>query len=343
MIIPQLFLEVCVMEETLGKRIMRHRKQLNLTQDQLAEQLGVTAQAVSKWENDLSCPDIAMLPKLSRIFGITTDQLLGTAPEHVEAPVFQGEVVEETDNAGNVGWEFHWDGSRKGHMTFAALVLALGVQLLLSKLLAVDISFWQILWPSTLIIFGLGGFFGSFSFIKVSSILLGSWFLADYWDVLPFQFGSDLIFPALVIIFGLSLLLDAFRKPRKSGFHFHRKGGNKRDYHIDGDCFVYDVSFSESCQMVEMPILSKGHISCNFGDYIVDLTHVDAVAPGCTMEVNCSFGDLVLRIPRRFAIRQSNTTAFASFEISGHPDAEPAGIIDMTANVSFGEIEIEYV
>ena len=42
------------MQETIGKRIMQNRKQLKLTQDQLAEQLGVTAQAVSKWENDQS-------------------------------------------------------------------------------------------------------------------------------------------------------------------------------------------------------------------------------------------------------------------------------------------------
>ena len=65
------------MEQTLGKRIMEHRKALGLTQDQLAEKLGVTAQAVSKWENDQSCPDITMLPKLADIFGITTDALLG--------------------------------------------------------------------------------------------------------------------------------------------------------------------------------------------------------------------------------------------------------------------------
>lgn len=65
------------MEQTLGKRIVAHRKRLGLTQDQLAEQLGVTAQAVSKWENDQSCPDITMLPKLAEIFGITTDELLG--------------------------------------------------------------------------------------------------------------------------------------------------------------------------------------------------------------------------------------------------------------------------
>ena len=42
------------MEETLGKRIAFHRKRLGLTQDALAEQLGVTAQAVSKWENEVS-------------------------------------------------------------------------------------------------------------------------------------------------------------------------------------------------------------------------------------------------------------------------------------------------
>ena len=75
------------MEETLGKRIMRHRKALGLTQDQLAEQLGITAQAVSKWENDQSCPDIAMLPRIARVFGISVDELLGVAQPEKEPPV----------------------------------------------------------------------------------------------------------------------------------------------------------------------------------------------------------------------------------------------------------------
>ena len=65
------------MEQTLGKRIMENRKRLGWTQDRLAEQMGVFAQAVSKWENDLSCPDITLLPQLARLFDVTTDELLG--------------------------------------------------------------------------------------------------------------------------------------------------------------------------------------------------------------------------------------------------------------------------
>ena len=66
-----------MMNQTLGSRIAELRRKKNMTQEELAAELGVTPQAVSKWENDLSCPDITLLPQLARLFGVTTDELLG--------------------------------------------------------------------------------------------------------------------------------------------------------------------------------------------------------------------------------------------------------------------------
>lgn len=68
--------------DTIGKRISEQRKSKGLKQDELAEKLLVSPQAVSKWENDLSCPDISVLPELSKILGITVDELLSGKKEN---------------------------------------------------------------------------------------------------------------------------------------------------------------------------------------------------------------------------------------------------------------------
>ncbi len=65
-------------EETLGFRISKRRKQLNYTQEEFSQLLGVTPQAVSKWENGASCPDIMLLPKISEVLDISIDELMGS-------------------------------------------------------------------------------------------------------------------------------------------------------------------------------------------------------------------------------------------------------------------------
>ena len=64
----------------LGNIISAQRKKLGLTQEQLAQKLDVTNQAVSKWETDQSCPDVAMLPRLADLFEISMDELFGEEP-----------------------------------------------------------------------------------------------------------------------------------------------------------------------------------------------------------------------------------------------------------------------
>ncbi len=73
------------MKKTLGERIAEKRKAKGLKQDELAEMLGVSAQAVSKWENDVSCPDIMTLPLLAEKLGCTVDELLTGKEEQKDA------------------------------------------------------------------------------------------------------------------------------------------------------------------------------------------------------------------------------------------------------------------
>ena len=65
------------MNDTLGTNIMRLRKEAGLTQEQLANALGISYQAVSKWENGVSCPDISTLPLLADLFSVSIDSLFG--------------------------------------------------------------------------------------------------------------------------------------------------------------------------------------------------------------------------------------------------------------------------
>ena len=74
------------MKKTLGTMIAELRKQHGMTQLELAEKMGVTDKAVSKWERDLSCPDINSLPNLAEILGVSVEDLMQIKKE-AEAPV----------------------------------------------------------------------------------------------------------------------------------------------------------------------------------------------------------------------------------------------------------------
>ena len=63
--------------EQIGESIARLRREKGVTQEALAAELGVTAQAVSKWETGRSLPDALMLADLADFFGVATDEIMG--------------------------------------------------------------------------------------------------------------------------------------------------------------------------------------------------------------------------------------------------------------------------
>lgn len=80
------------MKKTISQKIIELRKTAGLTQEQLGETLGISGQAVSKWERDEAMPDILILPELCDALGTTLDSLLGG--KSVENPQIIGDFCE---------------------------------------------------------------------------------------------------------------------------------------------------------------------------------------------------------------------------------------------------------
>lgn len=83
------------MKNTIGQNISVYRKKAGMTQEELSEKMNVTSQAVSKWENDLSYPDLETVNRLSRILGTTVDAILNGEESIPEVKVAYGENIDK--------------------------------------------------------------------------------------------------------------------------------------------------------------------------------------------------------------------------------------------------------
>lgn len=96
-------------KQSFGSTIAALRKEKGMTQLDLAREMGVTDKAVSKWERDLSFPDVASLPKLAEVLGVSVDELLEvktaaqTQPEHFKVPALAELVLKAVALAMGVG------------------------------------------------------------------------------------------------------------------------------------------------------------------------------------------------------------------------------------------------
>ena len=326
------------MEETLGKRIAANRKRLGLTQDRLAELLGVTAQAVSKWENDQSCPDIGTIPKLADIFGISTDELLGTRPrkEAVKVEVEPG----GSDNDHCVEVSVHT--GKRSTLGVALWLLAAGGVSVAGRSMELDISLWTVLWTTGLLIFGIFGLWPRFSAFRTGCAVLGGYYLLMEFMQLP-----DVGLSTLLLILGGLLLLEAIFGRKKKKFLIHtpriRHAGRQSKADCYEESFHVDNSFSGQNHLITMDRLSSGYAENSFGELTVDLSGCKEIADGASISVSCSFGQINLRVPGCYQVVNQVSSSFGSCEVRGRPDAETKGTVYVNGDVSFGECDILYI
>ena len=341
------------MEETLGKRIAVRRKALGLTQDALAERLSITAQAVSKWENDQSCPDITMLPKLAGIFQCTTDELLGIAQKEVQIeeaslPEAPPETAEERP-------------SENRRQALASPVAAFGIWLFLTglvtlldsllpypmaladpsyrcSLLDIDIS-------CGIFAFGLCALLRRFSFLRLACACFGGICVLNLMTQ-PGIADMDWRIPlcAGLALFGLDLLLDALLGRKRSVPAGHLVSSCMRNsFDSEEDSFHCATSFGQDRHPITMALLSQGRAEVSFGELTLDLTGCLRFGENCTLELHSSFGELTVLLPRRCRAEVNVRTAFAQWDTFGTPSPDADARIYVNGDTCFGHITVRYV
>ena len=332
------------MEETLGKRIAGHRKALGLTQDALAEQLGITAQAISKWENGQSCPDISMLPKLAEIFNCTTDALLGIAPKELP-PVYASAPEPPAEIPDGKLRRMASPGAAFGFWLFLTGAVALIDAVRLPPYDLADVSLLHIALCCGLFVFGLFSLFHRFSPLRLGCALAGSAFIYNLITE-PSIGDMDWYVPLLagVALFGLDLFFDTILGRKRSVPKGHRLPSCMRnDFDCGADSFDCATSFGHDTHPVTLSLLSYGRAEVSFGKLTIDLTGCRAFSEGSQLTLHSSFGELVVLIPRFCRAEVNTQTAFASCDILGTPDPDASAQIYVNGDAFFGHIIIRYI
>lgn len=332
------------MDETLGKRIAARRKALGLTQDALAEQLGITAQAISKWENDQSCPDISMLPKLAEIFRCTTDELLGIAPKEL-SPVYSPAPEPPAEIPDSKLQRMVSPGAGFGFWLFLTGAVALIDAVRLPPYDLADISLLHIALCCGLFVFGLFSLFHRFSPLRLGCALAGGVFIYNLITE-PSIGDMDWYVPLLagVALLGLDLFFDTIWGRKRSMPKGHRMPAcMKNSFETEIDSFTCATSFGADSHPINMTLLSRGKAEVCFGDLTLDLTQCETFAENCQLELRSSFGELTVLVPRRCRAETSILTAFAACEAFGTPDPQADARIYVNGNAHFGHIVIRYI
>ncbi len=307
---------------TIGERIKSHRTRLGMTREQLARCLGVSPQAVSKWEHGQSCPDISILPELASVLGTSIDELLGRGAVAENKP----EQKEEAKVITTSDWNRDTLG-RKGSILFALYILAIGALMLVNKIFQVDMSWWTLAWTLGLCFVGLYGLLPRFSLFSLTLSLAGVYLLLSKYELFVFTFEWSYVVPALFLLWGISLLIDIlFKKKSFVSVYLTSKDGERKQSVCqcnDGwvDC---ELCFGEHRAVISTDLLKGGQIDTSFGSFAVDFSACSAVASDCVIDVDNSFGSLTLLIPKSFAAEilepDSGLTAALSVEGTSNPN-----------------------
>ena len=335
--------------QTLGKRIAALRKEKGLTQEQLAEKVGVSAQAVSKWENDASCPDITLLPLLGEILGVSVDELLGVKPIEPHVIIIDKEEKAPEKDAGSKKFVWEWHAGRWPTIAFCIGLILICTVFILRSMTPLFPDFqnklnaWGYCWP--LLVFTLG------LILVRGELILGSALLT----VGGYEFVRRMLIPSgtnlpgvpwyvIVLVIAIVMLIRTIVRSIRPKERYMHRGDRSPVMNVsqDNDFLDAELRFGNGTVIYEKEIFTGGKVEMNFGDYAIDLTAVRTFAQNCVLDIEQNFGNLTVILPQHVRAVRSSDMKFASSAAFGEPDANASQELIVKSKVDFGALQIKY-
>lgn len=331
---------------TIGKRIATLRKNQGWTQEQLGEKVGVSAQAVSKWENDQACPDITIIPLLAELFGVSTDELLGVKPIDPHVVILDKEKEINPEDNKKHSFEFHYVDQWSGIMSCITAILVC-VMLIIRSTTPLfnnpEYSTWSYIWP--LLVLGAGLIIARRNPIFGGAlVLIGIYeFIWFAWGV-PFEIKWYVILLILAVAYLIKILLVKLGVIKNKTFQFTVNGENNKtaQYTIEDDTLIADLSFGSNHITYEHDTLKGMKIETNFGDHQIDLRNVKYFVNEPVFEVEVNFGNVIILLPSNVKLYKNSETAFAAMKVKGEASPNADQIAYLKGDVNFGNLEVCY-
>ena len=330
---------------TLGKRIAMLRKNQGWTQEQLGEKVGVSAQAVSKWENDLACPDIATLPLLADLFGVTTDELLGVKPIEPRVVVLDKDPEEEQKKA-HFRLSFQKDTGKWGAIVLCITAILVCTMLILRSATPLfnrpDVGTWNYIWP--ILVFGLGLLIVRNSpVLGITAMAFGAYELVWFGWGVPFEIKWYVVLLIFAVAMLVRIILDKLGLlPKKRDVRMEGSAPNRVcEYSDEGQFLRAEMRFGSNRIEYPYDTLNGMDLETSFGDHRIDLRKVQHFH-GCVLKADVNFGNVVILVPDCVRITRSADTAFAAVHVLGAPRPDASETAYLRGDVNFGNLEIRY-
>ena len=338
-------------ENTLGKRIAMLRRNQGWTQEQLGEKVGVSAQAVSKWENDQACPDITTLPLLADLFGVTTDELLGLKPIEPHVVILDKEPERNEDHADSGSFELRLDKvDQWGSICICIMAILISVTLILRSTTPLfnreGVNVWNYIWPIILFAIGMRQVRRNIVF-GISAMAIGVYeFIWFGWGV-PFEIKWYVLLLVVAVACLVRILLKKLGViPEKAGEPFIEVNGKKPtrvvEYSDDGMFMTAELSFGSNEVVYPYDTIKGMKVETNFGDHRIDLRNIRHFVNDPVLEIEVNFGNVVVLLPDNVKLHKTSETAFGAFRVKGEPSSSADQIAYFRTEVNFGNLEIRY-